>query len=101
MLKLMLQDVQKHWSLSFRFGHKLILIFSTTDGDKADISASAYADINIIAGALKLYLRDLPIPIITFELYTKFIQAASKHLSKPSALFHNVAALILIISSRM
>uniref|UniRef100_H3DM55 N-chimaerin n=1 Tax=Tetraodon nigroviridis TaxID=99883 RepID=H3DM55_TETNG len=46
------------------------------DGDKADISASAYADINIIAGALKLYLRDLPIPVITFELYTKFIQAA-------------------------
>lgn len=49
-----------------------------TDGEKADISASAYADINIIAGALKLYLRDLPIPVITFELYSKFIQAASK-----------------------
>lgn len=49
-----------------------------TDGDKADISASAYADINIITGALKLYLRDLPIPIITFDLYSKFIQAASK-----------------------
>lgn len=49
-----------------------------TDGDKADISASAFADINIIAGALKLYLRDLPIPIITFDLYSKFIQAASK-----------------------
>lgn len=41
-----------------------------------DISASAYADINIIAGALKLYLRDLPIPVITFDLYSKFIQAA-------------------------
>lgn len=49
-----------------------------TDGDKADISASVYADINIITGALKLYLRDLPIPIITFDLYSKFIQAASK-----------------------
>lgn len=49
-----------------------------TDGDKADISASAYADINIITGALKLYLRDLPIPIITFDLYSKFIQAASE-----------------------
>uniref|UniRef100_A0AAQ4NWS7 N-chimaerin n=1 Tax=Gasterosteus aculeatus aculeatus TaxID=481459 RepID=A0AAQ4NWS7_GASAC len=46
------------------------------DGEKADISAVAYADINIIAGALKLYLRDLPIPIITFDLYSKFIQAA-------------------------
>uniref|UniRef100_A0A8C6K7H7 Chimerin 2 n=1 Tax=Nothobranchius furzeri TaxID=105023 RepID=A0A8C6K7H7_NOTFU len=46
------------------------------DGEKADISASAYADINIITGALKLYLRDLPIPVITFDLYSKFIQAA-------------------------
>lgn len=52
--------------------------FSSTDGEKADISANAYADINIIAGALKLYLRDLPIPVITFDLYSKFIQAASK-----------------------
>ena len=53
-----------------------------TDGEKADISATAYADINIIAGALKLYLRDLPIPVITFDLYSKFIQAASKRSSR-------------------
>ncbi|KAJ3598432.1 hypothetical protein NHX12_001942 [Muraenolepis orangiensis] len=46
------------------------------DGEKADISADVYADINIIAGALKLYLRDLPIPLITFDLYSTFIQAA-------------------------
>lgn len=49
-----------------------------TDGEKVDISASAYADINIIAGALKLYFRDLPIPVITFDLYSTFIQAASE-----------------------
>ncbi|XP_048116377.1 beta-chimaerin [Alosa pseudoharengus] len=46
------------------------------DGDKADISAATYADINIIAGVLKLYLRDLPIPVITYDLYNTFIQAA-------------------------
>ncbi|XP_050988445.1 beta-chimaerin isoform X2 [Labeo rohita] len=46
------------------------------DGDKADISANIYPDINIIAGALKLYLRDLPIPVITYDVYSKFIQAA-------------------------
>ncbi|XP_051577680.1 beta-chimaerin-like isoform X1 [Myxocyprinus asiaticus] len=46
------------------------------DGEKADISASLYPDINIIAGALKLYLRDLPIPVITYDVYSKFIQAA-------------------------
>lgn len=56
----------------------MYFFFSSSDGEKADISAVAYADINIIAGALKLYLRDLPIPIITFDLYSKFIQAASK-----------------------
>lgn len=82
-------------------GRYRLWIFSPTDGDKADISASAYADINIIAGALKLYLRDLPIPVITFELYTKFIQAASKRLSKPSASLHPLPALILIMSSPM
>ncbi|XP_010882850.1 beta-chimaerin isoform X1 [Esox lucius] len=46
------------------------------DGEKADISANVYNDINIIAGALKLYLRDLPIPVITFDVYSRFIQAA-------------------------
>ncbi|KAF1456439.1 Beta-chimaerin, partial [Spheniscus mendiculus] len=46
------------------------------DGDKADISASIYPDINIIAGALKLYFRDLPIPVITYDTYSKFIEAA-------------------------
>lgn len=49
------------------------------DGDKADISASIYPDINIIAGALKLYFRDLPIPVITYDTYSKFIEAASKY----------------------
>lgn len=102
LLELTLQFLQEHWSSSHLHGCRLILLLSTTDGDKADISASAYADINIIAGALKLYLRDLPIPVITFELYTKFIQAASKRRSEaPSGLFHTVAALILIMSPRM
>ncbi|XP_023658273.1 beta-chimaerin isoform X1 [Paramormyrops kingsleyae] len=46
------------------------------EGEKADISASVYADINAIAGALKLYLRELPVPVITYDLYPKFIHAA-------------------------
>lgn len=60
--------------------------FLSTDGEKVDISANAYADINIIAGALKLYLRDLPIPVITFDLYSKFIQAASERPSLSNSL---------------
>lgn len=69
---------------SYIFCLFFVFVFLETDGDKADISASAYADINIIAGALKLYLRDLPIPVITFDLYSKFIQAASKSSSTQS-----------------
>ncbi|XP_014035997.1 N-chimaerin isoform X2 [Salmo salar] len=46
------------------------------DGEKADISVNVYEDINIITGALKLYFRDLPIPLITYDAYPKFMEAA-------------------------
>ncbi|XP_036396151.1 N-chimaerin-like [Megalops cyprinoides] len=46
------------------------------DGEKADISVNAYEDINIITGALKLYLRELPVPVITYDAYPRFIEAA-------------------------
>ncbi|KAJ8004283.1 hypothetical protein DPEC_G00157200 [Dallia pectoralis] len=46
------------------------------DGEKADISVNVYEDINIITGALKLYFRDLPIPIITYDAYPRFMEAA-------------------------
>lgn len=49
-----------------------------TDGEKTDISGKAYEDINIITSALKLYLRDLPVPIISYDAYPRFIEAASK-----------------------
>uniref|UniRef100_A0A8C1DTH1 Chimerin 1 n=1 Tax=Cyprinus carpio carpio TaxID=630221 RepID=A0A8C1DTH1_CYPCA len=46
------------------------------DGEKADISGNVYEDINVITGALKLYFRDLPIPVITYDAYPRFIEAA-------------------------
>lgn len=55
-----------------------------TDGEKTDISGTAYEDINIITGALKLYLRDLPVPVITYDAYPRFIEAASKQREKNS-----------------
>lgn len=48
------------------------------DGEKADISVNTYEDINIITGALKLYFRELPIPVISYDAYPRFIEAASK-----------------------
>ena len=55
--------------------HCFVVFFS--DGEIVDLSA--YDDINIICGTLKQYFRMLPIPVITFELYNKFIDAASKY----------------------
>lgn len=51
------------------------------DGDKADLSEQEYSNINVIAGTLKLYLRLLPVPLITFQTYPSFMAAASKYLN--------------------
>lgn len=53
-------------------------MFRHTAGEKTDISVNAYEDINIITGALKLYLRDLPVPVISYDAYPRFIEAASE-----------------------
>lgn len=55
-----------------------VFFFLCADGEKADISVNMYEDINIITGALKLYFRDLPIPLITYDAYPKFMESASK-----------------------
>lgn len=46
-------------------------------GEKCDISESAYSNINVIAGTLKMYLRLLPVPLITYRAYPAFIQSTS------------------------
>ncbi|KAJ8926125.1 hypothetical protein NQ315_009982 [Exocentrus adspersus] len=45
------------------------------DGEKADLSVDKYPNINVITGALKLYLRILPVPLITFEVHPLLIDA--------------------------
>ena len=42
-------------------------------GEQVDFSQ--YRDVNIITGAVKLFLRDLPIPIISFDAYSQIIKA--------------------------
>ena len=51
---------------------------------------SYYNDINVVSNALKSYLRELPEPLITFELYDYFMAAAS--------LFFNLLPLFLLPS---
>lgn len=46
------------------------------DGEKADISMNAFEDSSIITGALKLHFKDLPIPLIAYDAYPKFIESA-------------------------
>ena len=38
-----------------------------------------YENINVIAGTLKLYLRLLPIPLITYETHPALIKASRKN----------------------
>ena len=58
-------------------------------GDVVDIGPTKFEDVNIIAGALKLYLRMLPLPVITFETYNKFIDAIRECLMlKTTFVFH-------------
>ena len=48
------------------------------DGEKTNMSEAAYGNINVIAGTLKLYLRLLPVPLITFQAYPAFLDTTSK-----------------------
>lgn len=37
-----------------------------------------YQDVHVIAGVLKSYLRDLPDPLLTYQLYNEFVSAAQR-----------------------
>jgi chimaerin len=47
------------------------------EGEKSDMSETSYS-INVITGTLKLYLRLLPIPLVTFQAYPVFIAATKE-----------------------
>jgi len=40
----------------------------------------AYENIHVVASILKMYLRLLPIPLITFDVHPLVLQALGKHL---------------------
>ena len=46
------------------------------NGDKIDFSR--YVDVNVVCGAVKLYLRELPIPVIAFDTYNEIMKATSE-----------------------
>lgn len=65
-----------------------------SDGEKTNMSESAYGNINVIAGTLKLYLRLLPVPLITFQAYPSFMEAASKFIRFSEPNFKNICLFI-------
>ena len=63
-------------SKHFLFFYCLRLV--DTDGILARIGFKEFPDINAITGAMKLYLRELPIPLVPFKMYTAFMTATSE-----------------------
>ncbi|KAJ2552472.1 hypothetical protein EV175_003297, partial [Coemansia sp. RSA 1933] len=55
---------------------RLRLLFNT-DPDAIDLSWSDFQDINVVSGVMKQFLRELPEPLMTYNLYDGFINAAS------------------------
>jgi chimaerin len=47
------------------------------EGEKTDMSEASYS-VNVVTGTLKLYLRLLPIPLVTFQAYPTFVAATKE-----------------------
>ena len=69
------------WPLQW-YIFKIMVLFSSPDGELTDISEERYEDVNTITSVLKLYFRLLPIPLITFDVYDKVVDIVSKCKSK-------------------
>ena len=51
------------------------------DVEAVDVQSPEWSsDINVVSGALKLWFRELPEPVLTFGLYDAFIEAAREYL---------------------
>jgi len=50
--------------------------FDQEDSTGYDVRLSEISDINTVCGVLKMYLRELPNPILPYQLYSRFINAA-------------------------
>ncbi|XP_031574844.1 N-chimaerin-like [Actinia tenebrosa] len=58
------------------FADDIEALKNSFDKDGMAANVGQYEDINTITGVLKLFLRQLPLPLITFETYGQFIEAA-------------------------
>lgn len=65
------------------FADEIEQVKETLDKDMiaADLSEKSVSNINVVASILKMYLRLLPIPLITYQAYEPLIKASSKHIT--------------------
>lgn len=64
---------------SYTAGSKLRRLKSAIDANLITLPyPSEYHDAHVIASVLKSYLRDLPEPLLTFQLYDQFISASQR-----------------------
>lgn len=54
----------------------LVPLFSD---EKLDLNDSKWEDIHVITGALKMFFRELPEPLFTFNHFNDFVNAISKY----------------------
>lgn len=59
------------------------------DKDKDKTDMSVFSNINVIAGTLKMYLRLLPIPLVTYQVHPAFIQAPSESTREKQKIPHD------------
>lgn len=65
--------------IHFSAGSKLRRLRSAIDANLITLPyPNEYQDVHVIASALKSYLRDLPEPLLTFNLYDQFIAASQR-----------------------
>mmetsp|Transcript_40699 Transcript_40699/g.102431 ORF Transcript_40699/g.102431 Transcript_40699/m.102431 type:complete len:671 (+) Transcript_40699:126-2138(+) len=57
--------------------HSEVLKIKADFDQGIDVDLSAIKDVNDITGALKLYFRELPEPLLTFQLYEAFMTATA------------------------
>lgn len=48
--------------------------------EKLDLNDSKWEDIHVITGALKMFFRELPEPLFTFNHFNDFVNAISKYI---------------------
>ena len=54
------------------------------------VNLAQYTDISILTGAVKLYLRDLPIPLVTFDAYSEIIKATGTYAGHVTFVWHSL-----------